>query len=64
LLVRLFEEAKRLGKLRAEVDPDALSKLVMSTVEGAILICKASKDRASLKTTTETLKWVIEGLGR
>jgi hypothetical protein len=63
LLVRLFEEARRLGKLNPEVDPGALGKLVMSTVEGAILICKASKDGASLKTTTETLKWLIGCLG-
>lgn|GEM_PF-1433014 len=61
LLKRLFEEAKKVGKLRPDVDCEAVSRLIMSTVEGAILICKASKDQESLTKTIDTLKSVIKG---
>jgi hypothetical protein len=59
LLSRLFGEAKEVGELRKETDCDALSRLIMSAMEGAILICKVSKDPASLLKTVETLKSVI-----
>lgn len=59
LLSRLLGEAIEVGELRKETDCDALSRLIMSTVEGAILICKVSKDPASLLKTVETLKSVL-----
>ncbi len=59
LLVRLFEEAKSLGELKQDTDSDALSRLVMSTVEGAILICKTSKDADGLRRTIGALKSII-----
>ena len=59
LLSRLFGEAKEVGELREETDCDALSRLIMSAMEGAILICKVSKDPVSLLKTVETLKCVI-----
>ena len=59
LLVRFFEEAKKQGELRQDTDSDALGRLVMSTVEGAILICKASKDPDGLRKTIGTLKSMI-----
>lgn len=55
----LFDEAKGMGILKKEADCHALSRLVMSSVEGAILISKASKDGESLRGTVETLKSVI-----
>ncbi len=57
----LFDEAKTMGKLKEEADSASLSRLVMSSVEGAILICKASKDAESMRETVETLKSVISG---
>jgi len=59
LLSSLLGEAKQMGELRKETDCDALSRLIMSTVEGAILICKVSKDPASLLKTAGTLKSII-----
>lgn len=59
LLSSLLGEAKEVGELRKETDCDALSRLIMSAMEGAILICKVSKDPASLSKTVETLKSVI-----
>jgi hypothetical protein len=61
LLSGLLEEAKKLGILRPDIECDALGMLIMSTVEGAILICKASKDQESLIKTIDTLKSVIAG---
>jgi TetR/AcrR family transcriptional regulator, transcriptional repressor for nem operon len=52
----LFDEAKAAGKLSDEVDTDGLSRLVMSSIEGALVMCKASKDTDSLKKTAEVLK--------
>ena len=45
--------------LRADTDCDVLGRLVMSTVEGAILICKASKDKEALLETIQALKSVM-----
>jgi hypothetical protein len=59
LLSSLLGEAKEVGELRKETDCDALSRLIMSAMEGAILICKVSKDPASLLKTIQTLKSVI-----
>lgn len=50
-----------MGKLRKEANSASLSRLVMSSVEGAILICKASKDAESMRQTVDTLKSVISG---
>ena len=59
LLSSLLGEAKGVGGLRKETDWDALSRLIISAMEGAILICKVSKDPVSLLKTVETLKCVI-----
>ncbi len=59
LLCGLLGQAKKLGRLRKATDCDALSRLIMSTMEGAILICKASKDSKALLKTVKMLKSVI-----
>jgi hypothetical protein len=59
VLSRLLGEAKEAGGLTKETDCDALSRLIISSIEGAILICKVSKDSGSLLKTVETLKSVI-----
>jgi hypothetical protein len=59
LLSSLLAKAREAGELRKQTDCDALSRLIMSTMEGAILICKVSKDSASFLNTVETLKCVI-----
>jgi len=58
-LIALLEAAKDKGILSANVDCDGLSRVIVSTLEGAILICKASKDKESLLKTAEALKSVI-----
>ena len=59
LLRDYFEEGKKLGKLRKDADCEALSYLVMSTIEGVILIGKASKDSGFVLKTAKTLKAVL-----
>jgi len=59
-LASFFEQAKGLGLLRAETDGTALSLLVISSIEGALLVCKASGDVGCLIRIGETLKAVID----
>ena len=59
MLLDLFADAKKSGILKEDADEEALSRLVMSCVEGAILISKASKDTESLVKTVDALKSVI-----
>lgn len=59
---KLFEEAKNLKELKEEADCDALGHLVISCIEGAILMHKASKDPGTFQKTGRALKQVIAGL--
>jgi hypothetical protein len=59
LLLDVLEEAKKAGSIKSDTDCIAISNLIMSTIEGAILISKTSKDRESFIKTMETLKSVI-----
>lgn len=44
LLVEVLQEAKSLGKLRAETDTESLSHLIISSIEGSLVLYKASRD--------------------
>ena len=57
--MELFDQANQAGKSALRIDSDALSRLVISSIEGALLLCKASKDPDALKKTGETLKSVV-----
>lgn len=59
MLRGLFEQAKEQGRLAEQDNSDDLTRLVMSTIEGALLICKASKDIRSFKQTGEALKGIL-----
>ena len=58
-LVELFDEAIRADKSALSIDSDALSRLVISSIEGALLLCKASKDPDALRKTGNALKAVV-----
>lgn len=58
----LLDEAKSVGKLKEETDSDALGQLVISAIEGAILMHKASKDPETFQKTDRALKQVLAGL--
>jgi Transcriptional regulator LmrA/YxaF-like, C-terminal domain len=59
MLRDLFEEAKESGSLPQDTDSDSLSYLVMSSIEGALILFKASKDSESFIRVGKGLKSVI-----
>jgi hypothetical protein len=59
-LCGLLNEAKNGGMLRPDADCNSLGRLVMSTMEGAILIYKASKDKDAFLETIQGLKSAIQ----
>jgi hypothetical protein len=58
-LIELFDQASQENSSGVVLAPDSLSRLVISSIEGALLVCKASKDPESLKKTGEALKFVV-----
>jgi hypothetical protein len=56
MLRALYDRAKLEGKLDESVDSESMSRVVISSLEGALLMCKASKDLDSFKKTAEALK--------
>jgi hypothetical protein len=61
MLRELFHEAKTAGMLATDLDEDSLSRVVISSLEGALLMCKASKDLESFEKTAEALKRIACG---
>ena len=59
MLLSLLEQAKEQQSLKTDTDCEALTHLIMSTIEGAILICKASGDLQAFEKTTDTLMAVV-----
>lgn len=58
----LLDEAKSMGKIKEGTDSDAQGHLVISAIEGAILMHKASKDPETFQKTGRALKQVLAGL--
>jgi hypothetical protein len=56
MLRALYDQAKIAGEFDENVDSDSMSRVVISSLEGALLMCKASKDLDSFKKTAEALK--------
>lgn len=61
MLESLIGQAKEAGQLDAETDGDALALLIMSVIEGSLLICKAGKDTDQFQKTAGILKTIIAG---
>ena len=61
LIQDLLEEARQAGRLRAAADCAALAGLMVSALEGALLICKAAKDGTQLQQTADTLLALVAG---
>jgi hypothetical protein len=59
LIGGLLAEAVAAGRLPARTDPEALAGLAVSTLEGALLLAKASKNKARLRQTAATLKEIL-----
>jgi TetR/AcrR family transcriptional repressor of nem operon len=48
LLTGLLKQARRKGTLRAEADPSRLARVIISTLEGALMFSRLEGDRAAL----------------
>lgn len=59
LMTSLFEQARSGGWLRGDADSESLSLLMISVIEGALLMCKASGDVESFKKTANSLKQTL-----
>lgn len=64
LLTGLFDEAKATGIIEDDRDSEALSYLLISSLEGALILYKASKDVKAYTKTHDALKAVLMGLRR
>lgn len=62
MLTDLFDEAKATGRLTPDADSTALSQLVISSIEGTLILHKASKSSEIFTKIGEALKLVIKSL--
>ncbi|MFC1836482.1 TetR family transcriptional regulator C-terminal domain-containing protein [Thermodesulfobacteriota bacterium] len=62
LLVDLIEEAKSSNRIDREVESDPMSFLIISSIEGALILHKASHDGAVLRKTGRALKSVLSSV--
>lgn len=59
LLRSLLERAKAAGEVRADLDCDAAAGLVLSLMEGAVLLDKAAQERREIDNALAFLKWYL-----
>jgi TetR/AcrR family transcriptional repressor of nem operon len=62
LLSSQFDEAKDTGRISHEHDSTALSHLIISSLEGALILYKASMQQDAYNKTRDALKSTLEGL--
>ena len=55
MIAGLLEQARRQGSLKPSADIQSLARLVISAMEGALLIAKAGKDPSHLEQTVDAL---------
>lgn len=58
-LREVLERAVRAGEVRMGIDPEAMGRHIVATVEGAIMLARASKDPADLKKCLATLSELL-----
>lgn len=58
---RLLESGQRRGLLRPTLQPKAVARFVVATLEGAILLSKVKRDVRALKSCAEMVELVLEG---
>lgn len=55
----VLQEAVDSGEVRAGLDPEAMARHIVATVEGAIMLARASKDPQDLKESMATLSGLL-----
>lgn len=61
MIAGLLHEARQAGRLGPQTDCAALAGLMVSALEGALLMCKAARDGAQLRQTADTLLALLAG---
>lgn len=55
----ILENAGRSGEMRKDLDPDAMARHIVATVEGGILVARAGRNPADLKECLATLCGIL-----
>ena len=55
----VLENAVRSGEVRKDLDPDAMARHIVATVEGGILVARAGRNPADLKECLVTLSGIL-----
>jgi TetR/AcrR family transcriptional repressor of nem operon len=57
----LLESGRRCGVLRSTIQPKAVARFVVATLEGGILLSKVRRDVRALRNCAEMVEVVLEG---
>ncbi|MCL5884683.1 MAG: TetR/AcrR family transcriptional regulator [Deltaproteobacteria bacterium] len=55
----VLENAVRSGGMRKDIDPDAMARHIVATIEGGIMVARASRNPADLKTCLAVLSGLL-----
>ncbi|HYH81206.1 MAG TPA: TetR family transcriptional regulator C-terminal domain-containing protein, partial [Longimicrobium sp.] len=61
LVVRVTERGRERGEVRAHVDPDALASVMISTLEGAVMMTKLYDDEVHVARAAEHMVRYLDG---
>ena len=64
LVHRIVVKGVERGQLRADADPDAVATVLISTLEGAIMMSKLYGDPAHVRRAAAHLSWYVENVLR
>jgi len=59
-LYRALLRGKREGELKGVRDPRAVARFLYSSLQGMVLMAKATQDRKTLKDVVRVTLWVLE----
>lgn len=60
LIITTVEEGQQRGEIRAEIDPTAVATLLVTTLEGTIMLCKLLRSRSPMEQTVAHLRSYLE----
>lgn len=55
----VLESAVRSGEARKDLDPDAMARHIVATIEGGIMVARASRDSTDLKECLTALSGIV-----
>ncbi len=60
LITRTITDGIQKGEIRAEVDPDATASVIISTLEGAVMLSKLYRDKVHMRRAVNHITMFIE----